>query len=201
MKRIIGILITFSSVCLHLKAQTGIVKGRITESGSGNPIEFATVVIEGTSIGAQTDDQGNFIIQNLQPGLVNIKVSSVGYKTKTIFEIEVTNGKPQVLYIELEPSASELQAVEITASPFAKVEESPVSLRSIGTNEIQRYPGGNRDISKVIQSLPGVGFTASFRNDILIRGGGPSENRFYLDGIEIPNINHFATQGAGGGPV
>lgn len=195
-------LLSFAlSTVLFSFSQTGIVKGRITESGSGVPVEFAIVAIEGTSQGAQSDEKGNFIIENLKPGLVNIQVSSVGYKTKTIFEIEVTNGKPQVLSIELEPTASELQAVEITASPFAKNEESPVSVRSIGTNEIQRYPGGNRDISKVIQSLPGVGFTASFRNDILIRGGGPSENRFYLDGIEIPNINHFATQGAGGGPV
>lgn len=200
MKKLFLLSFAFSTVLFSF-SQTGIVKGRITESGSGAPVEYAIVAIEGTSQGAQSDEKGNFIIENLKPGLVNIQVSSVGYKTKTIFEIEVTNGKPQVLSIELEPTASELQAVEITASPFAKNEESPVSVRSIGTNEIQRYPGGNRDISKVIQSLPGVGFTASFRNDILIRGGGPSENRFYLDGIEIPNINHFATQGAGGGPV
>jgi len=182
-------------------SQTGIVKGKVTESGSGIPVEFATVAIDGTTQGAQTDDKGEFVIENLKAGLVNIKVSSIGFKTKTVYEIEVTNGKPQILSIEIEPASQELNAVEITASPFTKMEESPVSMRTIGTNEIQRYPGGNRDISKVIQSLPGVGFTASFRNDILIRGGGPSENKFYLDGIEIPNINHFSTQGAGGGPV
>jgi hypothetical protein len=186
---------------LLLHSQTGIVKGKVIESGSGAPIEFASVAIEGNSVGTTTDEKGNFILEKLSPGLVNIRVTSVGYRSKTIFEIEVTNAKPQIITIELEPTTSELQAVEITASPFAKMEESPVSVRVIGTNEIQRYPGGNRDISRVIQSLPGVGFTASFRNDILIRGGGPSENRFYLDGIEIPNINHFATQGAGGGPV
>lgn len=200
MKKLFLLSVTVIST-LFSNSQTGIVKGKVTESGSGAAVEFATVAIEGTSQGAQSDEKGNFIIENLKPGLVNLQVSCLGYKTKNIFEIEVTNGKPQVLYIELEPTTAQLEAVEITASPFAKNEESPVSLRSIGTNEIQRYPGGNRDISKVIQSLPGVGFTASFRNDILIRGGGPSENRFYLDGIEIPNINHFATQGAGGGPV
>lgn len=182
-------------------AQTGIVKGKVIESGSSQPVELANVLIENTTQGAITDEKGEFVIEQLKPGLVNVKVSCVGYKPKTVYEIEVTNGKPQILTIEIEPASQELGTVEITASPFTKNEESPLSVRTIGTNEIQRYPGGNRDISKVIQSLPGVGFTASFRNDILIRGGGPSENRFYLDGIEIPNINHFATQGAGGGPV
>ena len=67
--------------------------------------------------------------------------------------------------------------------------------------EIKRRPGGNRDISRVIQSLPGVTSTASFRNDLIIRGGSPNENRFYLDDVEVPNINHFATQGASGGPA
>ncbi len=200
MNKFFCILALLFSVVLGF-AQTGIVKGKVTESGSGIPVEFATVAVDGTTQGAQTDAKGEFIIESLKAGLVNIKVSSIGFKTKTVYEIEVTNGKPQILSIEIEPSSQELSAVEITASPFTKMEESPVSMRTIGTNEIQRYPGGNRDISKVIQSLPGVGFTASFRNDILIRGGGPSENKFYLDGIEIPVINHFATQGAGGGPV
>ena len=103
--------------------------------------------------------------------------------------------------IKLIESSTSLDVVEITASPFQKSEESPVSKRSINATEIYRNPGGNRDISKVITSLPGVASTVSFRNDIIIRGGAPNENRFYLDGIEIPNINHFATQGSSGGPV
>jgi outer membrane receptor for ferrienterochelin and colicin len=91
--------------------------------------------------------------------------------------------------------------VVVRASPFRKTEESPVSLRTIGIGEIEKSPGANRDISKVIQSFPGVQSTPAFRNDIIIRGGGPSESRFYLDGVEVPFINHFATQGASGGPV
>ncbi|HOW32322.1 MAG TPA: TonB-dependent receptor, partial [Bacteroidales bacterium] len=91
--------------------------------------------------------------------------------------------------------------VEVKSSPFKKVEESPVSLKTIGIAEIERSPGANRDISKVIQSLPGVASGLSYRNDLIVRGGGPSENRFLLDGIEIPNLNHFGTQGASGGSV
>ncbi|MES2621359.1 MAG: TonB-dependent receptor, partial [Bacteroidota bacterium] len=82
-----------------------------------------------------------------------------------------------------------------------KKDESPISVRTIGVNEIQRSPGGNRDISRVIQALPGIGYSSSFRNDLIVRGGSPAENRFYIDDIEIPNINHFSTQGGSGGPV
>jgi len=81
--------------------------------------------------------------------------------------------------------------------------ESPLSVQKLTTEEIKRNPGGNFDISKVVQSLPGVGGGVGgggFRNDIIIRGGAPSENVFYLDGIEIPVLNHFGTQGSGGGP-
>ena len=80
--------------------------------------------------------------------------------------------------------------------------ESPVSLRIIGLQEIEKSPGANRDISRIVQSYPGVAFSPiGYRNDLIVRGGSPSENRFYLDGVEIPNINHFSTQGASGGPV
>ncbi len=102
---------------------------------------------------------------------------------------------------ELDKFSSELKEAVVVAETISKTEESPVSLRTIGATEIKRNPGGNRDISKAIQSFPGVGFTPGFRNDILVRGGSPNENRFYIDGIETPVINHFQTQGASGGPV
>jgi len=125
----------------------------------------------------------------------------LGYQKKVVFEIQVSNSKPAQVDFALEQAAIESEEIVIKAKAFQKPQESPNSLRTIGVNEIQRNPGGNRDISRTIQSLPGVATTASFRNDILIRGGAPNENRFYLDGIEVPNINHFATQGSSGGPV
>ena len=103
--------------------------------------------------------------------------------------------------ISLDESTINLKTVEVRPSLTLKKEDSPLSVQSLSIQEIEKSPGANRDISKVIQSLPGVAQTVSFRNDIVVRGGGPSENRFYLDGVEIPNLNHFATQGASGGPV
>ena len=183
------------------QAQTGIIEGKVVNAITNEAIPFATVGIQGTTIGIATDIYGKFKLANLTPGTYNLEVSLVGFKKKTIFEVNVNNAKPTILEIALEESATDLKEVEITVSPFNKTEESPVSVRNIGAAEIQRLPGANRDISKVIQSLPGVASTPAFRNDIIIRGGAPNENRFYLDGIEVPNINHFATQGSSGGPV
>lgn len=182
-------------------AQTGIIKGRIYDSGNNEPIPFANVVIQGTTTGTTSNIDGNYEMTGLEPALYNLEVSYVGYKSKVIYEVQVTNNKPAEINFALEANQTELKEVTVKASPFSKTIESPVSLRNIGVSEIERNPGGNRDISKVIQSLPGVATTVSFRNDIIIRGGAPNENRFYLDGVEVPNINHFATQGSSGGPV
>ena len=199
MKTIFTLFLFLSS--LQLFSQDGIVQGRITNLISNEPLPFVTVLISGTTTGTQSDIDGNYILENLDPGLYNLEFTFVGFKKKTIFEIQVSNAKPVFLDIQLEEDIQVIEDVIIKAAPNDKTEESPLSLRTIGVNEIQRNPGGNRDISRVIQSLPGVTYTPSFRNDIIIRGGAPNENRFYLDGIEVPNINHFATQGSSGGPV
>ena len=181
-------------------AQTGVIQGRISDAANNEAIPFANVVIVGTTTGASSDLDGNFKIESLTPGLYNVEVSYLGYKSQIEYEVQVFNNKPALLDFNLEADSKTLDAVVVKAKPFEKKEESPVSMRTIGVNEIERNPGGNRDISKALQSLPGVASSVAFRNDLIIRGGAPNENRFYLDGIEIPNINHFATQGSSGGP-
>jgi len=184
-----------------LEAQQGIIKGRIYNANNNEAVEFASVAIFGTSIGSISDLDGNFTFTGLEPGYVELRVSSVGFEPYVSEAIQVTNAKRVFLDIPLVEANVELEEVVIRASPFRKIKESPVSLQRISIEEIEKSPGGNRDISKVIQSYPGVASTPAQRNDVIVRGGGPSENTFYLDGIEIPNINHFATQGASGGPV
>lgn len=199
MKTILALLLTLSA--FTAAAQTGIVEGKVTDVNSNEPIPFANVVLQGTTIGAATDLDGNYKITGIKPDLYNAEVSYLGYKTKVEYEVQVFNNKPALVNFKIEEDSKTLEAVVVKANPFEKKEESPVSLRTIGVNEIERNPGGNRDISKALQSLPGVASSVAFRNDIIIRGGAPNENRFYLDGVEVPNINHFATQGASGGPV
>jgi hypothetical protein len=157
--------------------------------------------VQNSNIGAATDLDGTFVIKGLTPGLYNVQCSFVGYQTKVIYEVEVSFDRSASLTFELEENAVETATIEIRGTSISNAEESPVSIRTIGSNEIKRNPGGNRDISRAIRTLPGVAAIPSFRNDIIIRGGAANENRFYIDGIEIPNINHFATQGASGGPV
>jgi hypothetical protein len=199
--RYLVLLITLFAIFNISYSQSGVLKGYVKDATSNEEIPFANVFVEQLNSGIATDFDGFFEFKELKPGLYTIKCSFVGYESKTFAEINVNPNKPTILNIKLIESSTSLDVVEITASPFQKSEESPVSKRSISATEIYRNPGGNRDISKVIQSLPGVASTVSFRNDIIIRGGAPNENRFYLDGIEIPNINHFATQGSSGGPV
>ena len=200
MKQILTTLLISLLFVMTVQAQSGIIKGRVYEAINNEPIMFANLIIEGSSTGITSDIDGNYAITGLEPGTYNLKISYLGYNDVIKYEIEVTNSKPAVVDVAMEANAEQLEEVVVKASPFNKTEESPVSLRTVGVAEIQRNPGGNRDISRVIQSLPGVTTTASFRNDLLIRGGGPNENRFYLDDVEVPVINHFATQGASGGP-
>ena len=188
-------------ISVQIFSQSSTIKGKVSDATNNESIPFANIYIEETKSGVATDLEGNYQIKNLNPGLYTLTCSFVGYESKSIAEIIVNPNKPTIIDIQLISSSTSLEEVIIKASPFQKSEESPVSKRSINATEIYRNPGGNRDISKVIQSLPGVASTVSFRNDIIIRGGAPNENRFYLDGIEVPNINHFATQGSSGGPV
>lgn len=182
-------------------AQTGKIKGAVTSGLSNIPVAGVSVKVINLAIGTVTDSLGNYVIE-LKPGNFGLQFSKVGFKSKSSLDIQVNNVKPTIIDVALDEDVASLSEVKVTASSrLNKTLESPVSLRSIGVAEIKRNPGGNRDISKVIQSLPGVSAPVSFRNDIIIRGGAPNENRFYLDGVEIPNINHFATQGSSGGPV
>ncbi len=186
---------------LFANAQTGIIQGQVSNSINNEPVMFANILVVGTDKGTTTDIDGKYRIDGLEPKLYDIRISYVGFTEQTIYEIQVSNSRPTTIDVKLEEVTENLEEVVVKASPFRKTEESPVSLRTIGVAEIQRNPGGARDISRVIQNLPGVTTTASFRNDLIIRGGAPNENRFYLDDVEVPNINHFATQGASGGPV
>jgi hypothetical protein len=177
------------------------VKGKITDSKTLQPVPFANIIVDGTNTGTTSDINGNFELKDVPYGYIKLAVSCIGYSVKLTEDIYVTRDRVNFMEIKLDPTTLNLTEVEVRGSQFVKKEESPVSLQTIGIREIERSPGGNRDISKVIQSLPGVASTPSFRNDIIIRGGAPSENKFYLDGIEIPVINHFQTQGSSGGPV
>ena len=195
------ILISFVLSSNIIFAQSIKVYGIITNKLNNDPIPFANIFIEGTNIGTSSDVEGKYEITDLMPGEYNFKCSYIGFKSEYKTEIAVNSNKNLKLDFSLNENSELLNEIEVLGNSFNKTEASPNSLRTISASEIYRSPGGNRDISKVIANFPGVSSSPSFRNDIIIRGGAPSENRFYLDGVEITNINHFATQGSSGGPV
>lgn len=200
------ILLTLSlllcNVCIHAATVDYTVRGKIIDKQSRQPVAYANVVVVGIpGKGASTDSLGMFRIEQVPPGIYRFEATLIGYKSAVTPEYVVSASTP-FIEIEMEEDENMLAAVVVTPSPFRKTVESPVSMRIIGLQEIEKSPGGNRDISRIVRAYPGVSFSPiGYRNDLIVRGGSPSENRFYMDGIEIPNINHFATQGASGGPV
>lgn len=200
MKRILLLLLLLQSFIIASQ-NLGEISGKIIDSKTREVVPFVNVLVYGTSIGVASDEEGNFKIMNVPLGYNKLQVSFIGYELLITDEYLVTKDNSPYITVVLNENLTKLKEVEVKASLFKKSLESPLSLQSLGVAEIEKNPGGNRDILKVIQSFPGVASNPGFRNDIIIRGGATSENKFYLDGIEVPVINHFQTQGATGGPV
>ncbi|TPE43382.1 TonB-dependent receptor [Pontibacter mangrovi] len=203
MKQILLLLLLLPTLAL---AQTGIITGTVRDRNTQEPLIGVSVQVAGTQLGTVSNEEGAFRIESIPVGSYTVQSSYVGYQPQSRFNVNVTVGNVQILNFELAPTASQLQQVEVVANrrQSAAVADliTPLSVQRLTTEEIRSNPGGNFDISKVVQVLPGVatnGGGGGGRNDLIIRGGAPSENVYYLDGIEIPLINHFTTQGSAGG--
>ena len=194
-------IVSFLFLISYVQSQVGIVRGKVVSASSNVGLPLVKIQLLDQEIGAISSEDGSYEIKGIAPGVYSFKASSPGFKDQIINEITVTNARSIDLDFFLEVIVIEQKEVTIRANRFQRNVESPLSLKSLNATEIERLPGANRDVSKVIAALPGVASRATFRNDIIIRGGSPGENKFYLDGIEVPNINHFATQGSSGGPV
>ncbi len=199
-------LFVFISVVNCSAQNYGRLAGFVTSKVTQQPLGNVTVILAPSGISVFTDSTGFFRFLELPLSTYSVEVSYVGYKSQTKYNIVVNSGNENTLNFELEPSLGQLEEVVIQSSrrtARAATLETPLSVQRLTAEELKSNPGGNFDISKVIQTLPGVGGGpqgGSFRNDIIIRGGAPNENVFYLDGIEIPVLNHFQTQGSSGGP-
>ena len=169
---------------------------------NGKPIAGAKIAIENNEKTTISEPNGYFLLENIIPNSYNIAVSANGFDDDAKFNVIIKSVANIDLIFNLKPVSQKLSEVIVTKNPFKRIKETPLSIQNLSAVEVATYPGGNNDIAKVVQSLPGVsGSIGGFRNDVIIRGGAPNENVYYLDGIEIPNINHFSTQGSAGGPV
>lgn len=201
MKQLIFIIIVLFQIGILHAQNLGTVKGKVIDVKTRIALPDVNIVVEGTRIGTITNAEGEFVLENVPLGYIKIEASYIGYISVTSEAYLVTQEKTPFIFLELTEDEGKLEEVVVTSRAFKKSIETPLSLQSFGVTEIEKNPGGNRDILKVIQSFPGVASNPGFRNDIIIRGGATAENKFYVDGIEVPVINHFQTQGATGGPV
>ena len=190
-------------ISLNLQSQNlGTISGKVFNNETGLILEGATIQVENSDFFAITNSEGFFEIKDIPTSSYNVKASFIGFKSLTIFNVIVKSAGNQSLQYGLNALSEQLEEVIVVESPFKTSIETPLSTQTFSAVEIETYPGGNNDITRVIQSLPGISpSVGGFRNDIIIRGGGPNETVYYIDGIEIPNINHFSTQGSSGGPV
>lgn len=187
------------------KAQiTGVIHGSVKDKNTQEAIVGAIISVNGSTNAVTSDVEGNFKM-NLVVGTYNLKAAYTGYTSLIKYNISVTSGNAQSVNFELESVSTELNEVTVTfdkgKSAVATDMITPLSVQQLTTEEIKSNPGGSFDVSRVVQTLPGVGGSGggAARNDIIIRGGAPNENVYYLDGIEIPVLNHFQTQGSSGG--
>lgn len=180
---------------------TGTITGTVVNSVTKEPIAGATVMVVGTKFGAATDTSGAFVITNIPVGTFQVQASAVGFRPNLQTNIVVSSGMPAILSFEMNESELSIGGVTVTADYFQKNTDEPVSVQTLGYEEIRRLPGGLEDVARAVAILPGVAQVQTGRNDLIVRGGAPSENLFIVDNIQFPNINHFATQGASGGPL
>jgi len=198
------VALSFSLVTAGLQlanAETGLLTGSVVDQKTQEPLPVANVQVLGTALGASTDIDGKFRIASIPFGTIQVRVSLVGFEPVVLGDVVIRSGRPTELVVQLNQVPVGLEGVEVTASYFQKTPDLPTSVQRLSYEEIRRSPGGFEDVVRAISVLPGVAQAAPGRNDLVVRGGAPSENLFFLDDIEIPNINHFGTQGSTGGPL
>ncbi|MBR4930529.1 MAG: carboxypeptidase-like regulatory domain-containing protein, partial [Bacteroidaceae bacterium] len=204
MRKAFTLCLFILSSCLHVfpQAETFVIRGKVIDKDRREGIPYCNVYIDGDSTSwTPTDSMGNFRMAKAKPGIHRFFASSIGYKATLTAEYLISATTPFV-EIELQEDTRLMGEISVGPQLMRTTSESPVSLYVIGMQDIEKMPGANRDISRIVRSFPGVSFSPiGYRNDLIVRGGGPAENRFFMDGIEIPNINHFATQGTSGGPT
>ncbi len=180
----------------------GKIQGQVLNSKTLEPIVGANVLVLDTNRGSATDLAGAFTIANLPVGSYRLRFSHIGYEALLRTEVIVTSGRTTFVNVKMLESFIVKPEVVASSGYFTEALTSPASSTQLLSEEIRRFPGGFEDIVRTVSTLPGVAVVSEGgRNDLLVRGGGPSENLYLINNIEVPNINHFGTQGSSSGAL
>ncbi len=182
-------------------AQTGSITGKVVDKSTREPLPGVNIKILGTDLGASGNIDGEFEIKGVKVGTYSVQASFIGYNTEVKTDVIISSAKPVQLQFELSESVIQLQGVTVTSGFFKNIPTEVTSISMLNYEEMRRSPGGFEDVVRALSVLPGVAQASAGRNDLVVRGGAPSENLFLVDGFVVPNINHFGSQGATGGPL
>ncbi|MBM2813253.1 MAG: TonB-dependent receptor [Ignavibacteria bacterium] len=192
---------TFAQTDKNVPTQS--IKGEVLNYKTQQPLSGVRLFLADTKFGTFTKKDGSFKIPNVPAGRYTFKATSIGYESFNA-SIVVTSGKELQIFVQLDESYVKLDSVLVTAekNKFNPINETAlVSSAIFSTDDVQRFAGSRMDPARMAQNFAGVLGANDLRNDIIIRGGSPTELLWRIDGLDIPNPNHFATQGATGGPV
>lgn len=201
MQRLIFLIITLGCITGIAWSQVGTLRGTVLDGDTQQPLIGVNVMLMGTQRGAATDTLGNYLIENVPVGAYTMRFSYMGYETKTIPDVIVKSSKINYVNTELSWDVLQGEQITVTTSYFEAADDAPVSLQLLNREEVRRSPGSREDVSRMLQNMAGVNPSSDDRNDLIVRGGSPTEVLYMIDDIEVPNPNHFGTQGATGGPV
>ncbi|MDK9700279.1 MAG: TonB-dependent receptor [bacterium] len=200
-KRFASLYLVLISVLPLFAQSNGVLHGYVRDRQTQEAIPGASILLVNTKLGIQSDLNGKYRIENVPLGTYSIRFSAMGYREAIRSDITISPGRTSYLTIDLEPQSHEASEMVVLADPFEQAPEISTSTLRLQQEEIRRAPGAREDLSRAIQIMPGVQMTSDDRNDLVVRGGSPTEVLFRIDGIEFPNPNHFGTQGATGGPI
>lgn len=198
--KLIALIYIFSHITLG-QENSGSIMGKVVDATTKKPIPGVNIFLLGTNFGAATTEDGNYSIKNIPVGNYQIRASAIGFDAITKTDVVVNSARPAMIDFQLKESFIELENVVVTSDFFQNNPTEVNSVRNFSYEEIRRAPGGFEDVVRALSILPGVAQADAGRNDLVVRGGAPSENLFLVDGFPVSNINHFGTQGASGGPL
>ncbi len=201
MKRyIFVVLVVILGLTTNLFAQEkGGISGKIIDKINQQPVIGAVIEVIGLGLKAGSDDNGFYYLESVPAGRYSIRYTSIGYQMFVVDNVVVNSGVITDVLAQLDIVT--VDEIIVEDERFTKPEDISSSFKNLSSQEIRTAPGGFEDVGRVVQNLPGVAFVNDGRNDLIVRGGAPSENLFVVDNAYVPNINHFGSQGATGGPV
>ncbi|MCB0731308.1 MAG: carboxypeptidase-like regulatory domain-containing protein [Ignavibacteriae bacterium] len=201
MKKTILLIFFLINSIFAQNTPTGNLEGLVADASNKNSLIGVNIFILNKNSGTTSNEKGNYIFNDLPVGTYTIQFSYIGYEKVTKTDVIIRSKRTTYLNIEMLPSSVELNDVVVESGYFTEINDKPLGTANFSSEEIRRAPGSAGDVSRILFGLPSLAKVNDARNSLIVRGGSPIENSFYIDNIEIPNINHFPVEGSSDGPI